>query len=62
MRGSVETTAPPNEKISCVTCCNRFLEKTEKALRVNNWRMEDGDGRCHVTIQGGKIDDYLFLG
>ena len=45
MRGSVETTAPPNEKISCVTCCNRFLEKTEKALRVKTggWRMEMAD-------------------
>jgi len=40
MRGSVETIAPPNEKISCVTCCNRILEKIEKALRVYNWRMD----------------------
>jgi len=40
MRGSIETAAPPNEKISCVTCCNRFLEKIENALRVDNWRME----------------------
>jgi hypothetical protein len=36
MRGSVETIAPPNEKISCVTCCKRFLEKMEKALRVDD--------------------------
>jgi hypothetical protein len=40
MRGSVETIAPTNEKISCVKFCNRFLEKMEKALHVNNWKME----------------------
>jgi len=31
MRGSAETVAPSSEKFSCVTCCNRFLEKAEKA-------------------------------
>jgi len=40
MRGSDETIAPPKETISCVTCCNRFVEKIEKVLRVDNWRME----------------------
>jgi hypothetical protein len=65
MRGSVETIVPPREKISCVTCCNRVFEKMEKALLVNNWRMEMVD--VMAPYQGGAqedkaIDDYFFLG
>jgi hypothetical protein len=49
IKGSVKSNAPASAVISCPSCNNPFLKKTDKALYA--W-LEGGDGGCQGTIQG----------
>jgi hypothetical protein len=49
IRGIIRSSASSSAKIYCVNC-GPFLIRTERAFFI---LLEDGDGSCHGTMQGG---------
>jgi hypothetical protein len=48
-RGIIRSSASSSAKIYCVNC-DPFLKRMERAFFIS---LEDGDGSCHGTMQGG---------
>jgi len=49
IRGNIRSSASSSAEIYCVNC-GPSLKKMERAIFVS---LEDGDGSCHGTMQGG---------